>query len=61
MKDVGTAKAFDAILRHGQIRFEAAGDALRFETTAIAWDKQIPTVADRPLACDLVTNQDRPR
>jgi hypothetical protein len=55
MKDFGTAKAFDAV--PGQIKFEAAGDAPRFETTAIVRDKQTLPVGDRGPSYDLGTAQ----
>ena len=48
MKYFGTVKSFDTIKDHGEIVQEAGGNDLRFETSAIQWDKSIaPTVGQR--------------
>ena len=57
MKEFGTVKAFDAVQGFSQIKFEAAGDAPRFETTSIAWDKQIPPTGDRGPSRDPSTDK----
>jgi cold shock CspA family protein len=48
MKYFGTVKSFDTIKGHGEIKQEAGGNDLRFETSAIQWDKNVaPTVGQR--------------
>ena len=39
MKLFGTVKSFDSAQGHGQITPEAGGDLIRFDKSAIAWDK----------------------
>ena len=39
MKYFGTITSFDTIKGHGQIKPETGGNDLRFETSAIMWDK----------------------
>ena len=59
MKYFGTIKSFDTVQGHGEIKPEAGGDDLRFEKSAISWDKNIaPTVGQR-LSYDVGTNADR--
>ena len=44
----GTVKSFDSVQGHGQITPEAGGDIIRFDKSAIAWDKQTePTIGQR--------------
>jgi CspA family cold shock protein len=49
MKLFGTVKTFDAVQGHGQITPEAGGDLIRFDKSAISWDKATPppTVGQR--------------
>jgi CspA family cold shock protein len=48
MKLFGTVKSFDSVQGHGQITPEAGGDLIRFDKSAIAWDKATPpTVGQR--------------
>jgi len=48
MKYFGTVKTFDTAKGFGEIKQEAGGDDLRFEKSAIAWDKDIaPTLGQR--------------
>src|SRR5690242_18402769 len=48
MKHFGTVKSFDTIKGHGEIKQEAGGNDLPFETSAIQWDKNVaPTVGQR--------------
>ena len=48
MKYFGTVKTFDTAQGFGEIKQEAGGDDLRFEKSAIAWDKDIaPTLGQR--------------
>jgi cold shock CspA family protein len=48
MKYFGTVKSFDSASGHGEIKQETGGDDLRFEKSAISWDKSaVPTVGQR--------------
>jgi len=48
MKYFGTVKSFDSVKGHGEIKQEAGGDDLRFEKSAISWDKSVvPTIGQR--------------
>ena len=48
MKYFGTVKTFDSAQGFGEIKQEAGGDDLRFEKSAIAWDKNVaPTLGQR--------------
>lgn len=48
MKYFGTVKSFDSVKGVGEIKQEAGGDDLRFEKSAISWDKTIaPTLGQR--------------
>ena len=48
MKLFGTIKSFDSVQGHGQITPEAGGDLIRFDKSAIAWDKKTdPTIGQR--------------
>jgi cold shock CspA family protein len=59
MKYFGTVKSFDATKGHGEIKQETGGNDLSFESSAIAWDKNIaPTVGQR-LSYDVGTNAER--
>jgi cold shock CspA family protein len=59
MKYFGTVKSFDTVKGHGEIKQEAGGDDLRFETSAISWDKNVaPTVGQR-LSYERGTNNER--
>jgi cold shock CspA family protein len=59
MKYFGTVKSFDTIKGHGEIKQEAGGDDLRFERSAIQWDKNVaPTVGQR-LSYERGTNSER--
>jgi cold shock CspA family protein len=59
MKYFGTVKSFDSDKGHGEIKQEAGGDDLRFEKSAISWDKNVaPTVGQR-LSYERGTNNER--
>jgi cold shock CspA family protein len=59
MKYFGTVKSFDTIKGQGEIKPETGGDDLRFERSAILWEKNtIPTVGQR-LSYDVGTNDQR--
>lgn len=59
MKYFGTIKSFDTTLGHGEIKQETGGDDLRFETTAIMWDKKIPPVVGQRLSYERGSNNER--
>ena len=59
MKYFGTVKSFDSSKGHGEIKQEAGGNDLRFETSAIKWDKNVaPTIGQR-LSYDIGQNSER--
>lgn len=59
MKYFGTVKTFDTVTGHGEIQPEVAGNNLRFERGAIAWDRTVdPTVGQR-LSYDVGQGVDR--
>ncbi|GAA3892086.1 hypothetical protein GCM10022276_09010 [Sphingomonas limnosediminicola] len=59
MKYFGTVKSFDTDKGHGEIKPETGGNDIRFETSAILWDKSIaPTVGQR-LSYDVGHASDR--
>jgi cold shock protein len=59
MKYFGTVKSFDSDKGQGEIKQEAGGDDLRFEKSAISWDKKVaPTVGQR-LSYERGTNNER--
>ena len=59
MKYFGTVKSFDTIKGLGEISPEVSGNVIRFETSAIMWDKNVaPTIGQR-LSYDVGTNNDR--
>jgi cold shock CspA family protein len=48
MKLFGTVKSFDSIKGHGEISPEVGTDVIRFDKSAIAWDKKTdPTIGQR--------------
>jgi cold shock CspA family protein len=59
MKYFGTVKSFDSDKGQGEIKQEAGGEDLRFEKSAISWDKNVaPTVGQR-LSYERGTNNER--
>ena len=59
MKYFGTVKSFDTIKGHGEIKQEAGGNDLPFETSGIQWVKNVaPTVGQR-LSYDVGQNSER--
>ena len=50
MKYFGTVKTFDSAQGFGEIKQEAGGDDLRFEKSAISWDKSVVPTLGRPQA-----------
>jgi cold shock protein len=59
MKYFGTVKSFDSAKGHGEIKQEAGGDDLRFDTSAISWDKKTPPTTGQRLSYDVGTNSER--
>ena len=59
MKYFGTIKSFDVAKGHGEIKQEAGGDDLRFDSSAISWDKKTPPTTGQRLSYDVGTNADR--
>jgi cold shock CspA family protein len=59
MKYFGTVKSFDTVKGYGEIRPETGGEDLRFETSAISWDKNISPTLGQRLSYDVGTNKDR--
>jgi cold shock CspA family protein len=59
MKYFGTVKSFDTIKGHGEIIQEAGGNDLRFETSAIHWDKNISPKVGQRLSYDVGQTSDR--
>jgi cold shock protein len=48
MKLFGTVQSFDTNKGQGEIKPESGGNLIRFEKSAIAWDKNVaPTVGQR--------------
>jgi cold shock CspA family protein len=59
MKYFGTVKSFDSAKGHGEIKQEAGGDDLRFDSSAISWDKKTPPTTGQRLSYDVGTNAER--
>jgi cold shock CspA family protein len=59
MKYFGTVKSFDSAKGHGEIKQEAGGDDLRFDSSAISWDKKTPPTTGQRLSYDVGTNSER--
>lgn len=61
MKHFGTVKSFDSVKGQGEITPEAGGDLIRFDKSAINWDKKTdPTVGQR-LSYEAGKTDDQPR
>ena len=61
MKLFGTVKSFDAVQGHGQITPEVGSDTIRFDKSAINWDKKTdPTIGQR-LSYEAGKSGDQPR
>jgi CspA family cold shock protein len=59
MKLFGTVKSFDSVQGHGQITPEAGGDLIRFDKSAIAWDKATPPMVGQRLSYDIGQDEQR--
>ncbi|MGZ2413104.1 cold shock CspA family protein [Sphingomonas sp. F9_3S_D5_B_2] len=53
MKYSGTVKKFDSATGLGEINPQVAGNSLRFETSAIAWDRKIQPIVGQRLSYDV--------
>jgi cold shock CspA family protein len=61
MKLFGTVQSFDTIKGHGEIKPEVGGsDLIRFEKSAIAWDKNVPPTVGQRLSYEAGTNNSAP-
>src|SRR5688572_32055288 len=58
MKYFGTVDSFDTVAGNGQIKPETGGNMIRFETTAILWDKKVAPIKGQRLSYD-VGSEDR--
>ena len=61
MKYFGTVDSFDSEAGNGQIKPETGGDAIRFETTAILWDKNTAPTKGQRLSYDVGSENGQPR
>jgi CspA family cold shock protein len=58
MKLFGTVQSFDKAQGFGSIKPETGGDALRFENSAIKWNRTDSPQAEQRLSYELGTNAD---
>ena len=58
MKLFGTVQSFDKALGFGSIKPEAGGDTLRFENSAIKWNRSDSPKAEQRLSYELGINAD---
>ena len=61
MKYFGTVDSFDVEAGNGQIKPEVGGDAIRFESSAILWDKNTEPTKGQRLSYDMGSENDEPR
>ena len=61
MKLFGTVKSFDSVQGHGQITPEAGGELIRFDKSAIAWDKATPPTVGQRLSYEAGTTDEQIR
>ena len=59
MKYFGTVKTFDSAHGFGEIKQEAGGDDLRFEKSAISWDKTVAPTPGQRLSYEKGTTANR--
>ena len=61
MKHFGTVKSFDPVKGQGEIKPEVGSDLIRFDKSAIAWDKKTdPTIGQR-LSYEAGSSNNQPR
>lgn len=58
MKLFGTVQSFDKAQGFGSIQPEGGGEALRFENSAIKWDRTDSPKAEQRLSYELGTNSE---
>jgi cold shock CspA family protein len=61
MKYFGTFDSFDRAGGSGQIKPDLPRDNIRFETTAILWDKNIDPIKGQRLSYDIGSHDGQPR
>ena len=61
MKLFGTVKSFDSVQGHGEITPEGGGDLIRFDKSAIAWDKATPPTVGQRLSYESGKTNDQVR
>ncbi len=61
MKLFGTVKSFDSVQGHGEITPEVGSDLIRFDKSAIAWDKATPPTIGQRLSYETGSSGDQPR
>jgi len=61
MKLFGTVKSFDSVQGHGEITPEVGSDLIRFDKSAIAWDKATPPTIGQRLSYEAGKTNDQPR
>ena len=61
MKYFGTVDSFDSAAGNGQIKPETGGVAIRFETSAILWDKNVEPIKGQRLSYDIGSENGQPR
>jgi cold shock CspA family protein len=61
MKYFGTVDSFDTVAGNGQIKPETGGNMIRFETTAILWDKKVAPIKGQRLSYDVGSENGQPR
>ena len=61
MKLFGTVKSFDSVQGHGEITPEVGTDPIRFDKSAIAWDKATPPTIGQRLSYESGKTNDQVR
>ena len=61
MKLFGTVKSFDSVQGHGEITPEVGTDLIRFDKSAIAWDKATPPTIGQRLSYESGKTNDQVR
>ena len=61
MKLFGTVKSFDSVQGHGEITPEVGSDLIRFDKSAIAWDKATPPTIGQRLSYEAGKTDNQPR
>lgn len=61
MKLFGTVKSFDSVKGHGEITPEVGSDLIRFDKSAIAWDKATPPTVGQRLSYEAGKTNDQVR